>query len=81
VNNVSPFVGTVSTSVGSIATGSVSLGQAVTISAQFTDPNPNDTHTVTVDWGDGSPLDTGASLTEESTDGATLRREPNWRVN
>ena len=48
VNNVAPSF------VGTLPNVTVSLGQAVNLAASFTDPNPNDTHTVTVSWGDGS---------------------------
>ena len=68
VNNVAPSF------VGTIATGNVSVGQAFNLSAAFTDVNPNDTHTVTVNWdtvGDTIPLDTSAQVTEESSDGST----------
>ncbi|MDP6445784.1 MAG: PKD domain-containing protein, partial [Pirellulaceae bacterium] len=29
-------------------------GQTVTVAALFNDPNPNDTHTASIDWGDGA---------------------------
>jgi hypothetical protein len=34
-------------------------GATVSVSASFTDAGHNDTHTCAIDWGDGSPADTG----------------------
>jgi hypothetical protein len=34
-------------------------GSTVAISVPFSDPGANDTHTATIDWGDGSPLTAG----------------------
>ncbi len=56
--------------VGTISDATVNLGQVYNLSAEFTDVNPNDAHTVTVDWGDGSPSDNAAQVTEESPDGS-----------
>lgn len=33
-------------------------GQSLALSGSFTDPSPVDTHSATVDWGDGSPVET-----------------------
>jgi PKD repeat protein len=49
VQNVPPTVGTVA-----VAPSPSNEGQAVTASAPFTDPGVNDTHTCTVNYGDGS---------------------------
>jgi PKD repeat protein len=57
--------------VVTIPNATINLGQTYNLSAEFTDVNPNDTHAVTVDWGDGSPLDTGAQVNEESPDLST----------
>jgi putative hemolysin len=49
VRNVAPSVS---------ATGdTISEGGTATISATFTDPGAQDTHTATVNWGDGSPVE------------------------
>jgi hypothetical protein len=37
---------------------SLEEGGTVRVAATFTDPNRGDTHTATIDWGDGSPVDT-----------------------
>jgi PKD repeat protein len=47
------------TSFGLSATD-LEAGQAVTATGAFTDGGANDTHTVTVTWGDGSPTTTAA---------------------
>ena len=41
-------------SVDAVAVSSGIEGQAISISATFTDPGTTDTHTFSVDWGDGS---------------------------
>src|SRR5262249_27983104 len=33
---------------------SANEGDTITLSGQFTDPDPNSTYTMTIDWGDGS---------------------------
>jgi Ca2+-binding RTX toxin-like protein len=71
VSNVAPsFVQT------SLPTITASIGQTVTIPPlTFTDPNPNDTHTVTVNWDsvyNAIPLDTGATVNEETMNGSTI---------
>ncbi len=35
----------------------ITEGQSITLAASFTDPDPTLTSTVTIDWGDGSPVD------------------------
>jgi hypothetical protein len=70
VNNVAPSVSWVAGTTPAIT---ASVGQTVSLPPiSFTDENPSDTHTVTVDWGDGSPLDTNAQVTEETTSGLTV---------
>jgi PKD repeat protein len=41
-----------------LSTSTVEAGEAVTATGTFTDTGAADTHTVTVDWGDGSPTTT-----------------------
>src|SRR5439155_5612441 len=62
--NVDP---TVSAITGSAAP--VSVGRAVSFSANFTDPNTSDTHTARWDWGDGT---TSAGVVTESGGSGTL---------
>jgi PKD repeat protein len=38
----------------------IALGDELTLTVSFTDPGTADTHTATVDWGDGSPLEAAA---------------------
>jgi hypothetical protein len=52
VNNASPVV-----NAGINQT--VNVGDTVSINASFTDPGVLDTHTATIDWGDGSPDEPG----------------------
>ena len=54
VTNATPAVTTTSPAAGSYLPGST-----IPLSASFTDAGRNDTHTCTIDWGDGSPVDTG----------------------
>jgi hypothetical protein len=61
VDNVPPVLGDLESAAEEC--GNVAEGQTATISAPFTDGNPTDTHTATVDWGDGTPL-TNASIIE-----------------
>ena len=49
VDNVAPSV-----TAFSVSATELSAGQSVTASGMFDDPGTADTHTVTVDWGDGS---------------------------
>src|SRR5207237_70880 len=51
VNNVAPVLAGVGNSAATI--GAVAEGQAVTVSATFTDVGTADTHTAVVEWGDG----------------------------
>ena len=56
VNNVNPVVTSLVVSAPE-ACGSSSSNNEVDISGTFTDAGVPDTHTVLVDWGDGSPLE------------------------
>ncbi len=49
VNNAAPTVGAISAPVAPVA-----VGTSITASASFTDPGTADTHTGTIEWGDGS---------------------------
>ena len=63
VRNVAPSVDTLTGPAGSPG-----VGQAVQVSGTFSDPGTEDTHTATVDWGDGT---TGEGV----LDGGTLSAE------
>ncbi|HJQ73752.1 MAG TPA: PKD domain-containing protein [Gaiellaceae bacterium] len=55
VTNATPSV-----TIDSPAAGATYLpGATVSVSASFTDAGTNDTHTCTIDWGDGSPVTAG----------------------
>ena len=41
-----------------LSASEIEVGQSVTATGHFTDASTNDTHTVKIDWNDGSPLDT-----------------------
>lgn len=45
----------------------VNVGDPVTVSATFTDPGSQDTHTWSIDWGDGTPPSTGSGAVIEAT--------------
>jgi hypothetical protein len=53
VNNVAPANLSVSASPATL-----SIGDSTTLSGSFSDPGTADAHTLTVDWGDGTPLST-----------------------
>ena len=61
VGNVAPVVGALEQS------SIVPNGSTVAIELPFSDPGSNDTHTATVDWGDGSV--TGAAISESAGNG------------
>jgi uncharacterized repeat protein (TIGR01451 family) len=63
VTNADPEVGALQLTPSS----PVQTGTAVTAEAAFTDPGLADTHTATIDWGDGSP--TGATVNEADGSG------------
>jgi hypothetical protein len=75
VRNVPPAVSaTVTDALGNSLDGGsppAILGLPVNVSASFTDPGILDTHTATIDWGDGSPLDTSFATFADSLNGAT----------
>jgi hypothetical protein len=50
--NVAPVINSASTNAGEI--GNVAEGQAVTLSAAFSDTGATDTHTASINWGDGT---------------------------
>jgi hypothetical protein len=52
VNNVAPVV--------SASDDTVHVGTAISLDSSFTDAGVLDTHTATIDWGDGSPVEVGA---------------------
>lgn len=54
VSNANPAV-----TITSPASGSYLPGSTVPLAASFTDAGHNDTHTCTIDWGDGSPVESG----------------------
>jgi hypothetical protein len=64
VNNVPPVMSSLSTSA--MTPGAAGEGQTVTLAGRFTDAGVLDSHTATIDWGDGT---TGAAVIEEA-DGA-----------
>ena len=59
VNNVAP-------SVTAPAAQTIDEGGSISISTPFTDPGTLDTHIATIDWGDGSAVDT-ATVSEETS--------------
>ncbi|HEX7634732.1 MAG TPA: PKD domain-containing protein [Noviherbaspirillum sp.] len=63
VNNVAPSVGSITA-----PTSPVALNTAVTVHADFSDPGVLDTHTATIDWGDGTTA--GGSVTEANGSGS-----------
>jgi ELWxxDGT repeat protein len=42
--------------IGQVTTGLVRPGSPFTLTADFTDPGTNDTHTASINWGDGTPV-------------------------
>lgn len=63
IANIAPAVGAVSAPVDP-----VEVGSAVTASASFTDPGRLDTHTASIDWGDGTSSD--GVVTEQAGSGS-----------
>jgi autotransporter-associated beta strand protein len=62
-NTVLTFVGSNTTPTSlSLNIPAASEGAVSTLTATFTDPDVGDSWTATVDWGDGSPADTGLSI-------------------
>jgi len=62
VNNVAPSV-----SIDAGQTTSIVEGDALTVHASLSDPGVNDTHTATVDWGDGTSTSGSVSSTSATT--------------
>jgi hypothetical protein len=52
--SVTPFIGTIT----AIPAHPIAIGESIAVTVEFTDPNTNDTHTVTCDWGDDSTSET-----------------------
>ena len=76
VRNVAPLIGTASVKdpLGYELSGGSRFaiaGVPVTLAVTFTDPGRADTQTATVDWGDGTPLDTSFRSFSGATNGAT----------
>jgi len=62
VDNVDPEITGITVSIAPVA-----LGTPVSFSATYTDPGANDTHTASIDWGDGSttaPAASGGSVAD-----------------
>lgn len=66
INNVAPILSLLSNS--SPDCGMAGEGQAVTISGTFTDMGTQDTHTASIDWGDGNV--TSATISESGGSGS-----------
>ena len=56
------------TATSPTGTGTVAAGDAVTVTAPFTDPGTNEHHQATIDWGDGT-TPTPATVTESDGSG------------
>jgi PKD repeat protein len=69
IGNLSPVAGTVATSPSVIAVGS-----NVSASVSFSDPGTHDTHTATIDWGDGNT--TNALISESLGAGSASGSHP-----
>lgn len=68
VGNVAPEIGSVTAPVEPVA-----ITSPVDVSATYSDAGSNDTHTATVDWGDGTttnPTASGGNLSDSHTYGA-----------
>ncbi|MBF8267973.1 MAG: hypothetical protein HW388_1481 [Dehalococcoidia bacterium] len=63
VNNVAPVV-------NAGADQTLPFGTLVNVSASFTDPGTKDTWTYSIDWGDGSPADTGSATVASPVTGS-----------
>ena len=69
VGNVAPSVGAVTTSASPVA-----VGASVSASLSFSDEEVGDTHTATIDWGDGNT--TAASISESGGAGTASGTHP-----
>jgi Ca2+-binding RTX toxin-like protein len=67
VTNVGPVIAAALTSAGEV--GGANAGQEVTLSASFADAGFLDTHTATIDWGDGT---TSSGVIDESGGAGTV---------
>jgi hypothetical protein len=65
VNNVDPVVTTLTSS--SPECGGASEGEPITIEGTFSDAGTLDTHTVLIDWGDGTPATAGVVIQGSGT--------------
>ena len=66
VLNVDPVISSPNTSAASV--GGAAQSETITLDATFTDTGTPDTHTATVDWGDGTPTTT-ATVSETAGSG------------
>jgi hypothetical protein len=66
ITNVAPILASVSNS--SPCCGDAQEGEAVTVTGSFTDVGTLDTHSATIDWGDGNTTD--AAITESGGNGS-----------
>lgn len=64
VNNIAPVAGSVT-----VPTAPVNVNTVVNVSASLTDAGILDTHTATIDWGDGSSISVG-TVTENNGSGS-----------
>jgi hypothetical protein len=62
VNNVAP-------TISAISAGDIDANGNLNLSGTFSDPGLLDSHTVTVNWGDSSPVDTLSNVTSGSFNG------------
>jgi hypothetical protein len=68
IGNVAPEIESITTPVAPVL-----ITTPVSMSATYSDPGGNDTHTATVDWGDGTtsaPVASGGSLSDSHTYGS-----------
>jgi PKD repeat protein len=65
IDNVAPTVGVITAPIDPLA-----VGQSVTASASFTDPGTLDTHTGTINWGDGTS--SSAAVIEANGSGSAI---------
>ena len=74
VNNVAPAAVTVSASPATI-----NENDSTTLSGSFTDPGAADTHTVVINWGDGTPnttINLAAGVLSFTADPPVQGRQP-----
>ncbi len=68
VNNVAPVIDPTTVSNTAVTVGDAGEGDAVTVTAAFSDAGTLDTHTATIDWGDGTV--SAATVTESGGAGS-----------